>query len=359
MIKLLQLSIACSIVIVNFFALTIPFLVIAIVVYSTFLTNYIETQSFNDVIKKFVIIAGFLSSGLMLLYYCFDFIFGFLIKSNLKNCYKADKKHPQLQQIFNEAKEKFGISNAKIFIMKSKDINAFALGSFGRNIVIITQGLLNHYTNNCRNTQEFIANIKGIVGHEVSHLVNKDYLAGAILIINKRVNVGLERLVSNIFYKILAIFAKFGFAGTLINLFFKAIHKTLIYYIKVINFIIAKIQKFIFLILGRSVEYRCDRQSSEAFGGYGMASALEKLGKDSYFNLFSSHPKNKNRIKRVIKIKEKKYVNTGFFSYVLNYLTFIILILLTAFFYEKLPILFKEPLNNLSDYMSSFTTLFH
>lgn len=336
MVKILQLSFACIIVIVNFFALTIPFLTIAIFSYSSFLSQHIDQQFFYHVIQKIVIIIGFLSSSFMLIYVFFDFIFGFLVKSHLKSCYKVSKKHHLIQQIFNEAKKKFGINNAKIYIMKTKNINAFALGSFGRNIVIITQGLLNHYSSNCSNPQEFIANIKGIIGHEVSHLVNKDYLAGTILVINKKINLFLERKISNLFYKILSIFNMFGPIGSLVNLFFKILYKSLIYYIKITEIIITKIQKFIYLILGRSIEYRCDRQSAEAFGGYAISSALQKLGKDSYFNIFSSHPKNKNRIKKVVKIKEKKYINISFFSYVLNYFTFTILFFLTAFFYKKL-----------------------
>ena len=50
---------------------------------------------------------------------------------------------------------------------------------------------------------------------------------------------------------------------------------------------------------GRSIEYRCDRDSAYAVGGDSMVLGLAALGKGSYFSIFSTHPRTKNRIKKV------------------------------------------------------------
>ena len=53
---------------------------------------------------------------------------------------------------------------------------------------------------------------------------------------------------------------------------------------------------------GRSIEYRCDRESGYAVGGQSMVLGLRALGKGSYFSIFSTHPRTKSRISRVEKI---------------------------------------------------------
>ncbi len=59
------------------------------------------------------------------------------------------------------------------------------------------------------------------------------------------------------------------------------------------------IYNFLLKFLGRSIEYRCDRESAYAYGGKKMANALKLLGGRSYFSLFSTHPTTNSRIKNV------------------------------------------------------------
>ena len=84
-------------------------------------------------------------------------------------------------------KKKFGTKTVKFYISNSKEINAFAVGSFGRKAVVLTEGIINHYAENSENEEEFLLAIKSILGHEMSHLINKDFLPGILMITNQKV----------------------------------------------------------------------------------------------------------------------------------------------------------------------------
>ena len=84
--------------------------------------------------------------------------------------------------------------------------------------------------------------------------------------------------------------------------------------------------QFINKFISRSVEYRCDKQSAQAFGGYNMAKSLTLFGDSGYFTLFSTHPQTKKRIKKTLKVSRKnKIIRPLFSSSVANYLAFMTL----------------------------------
>lgn len=97
---------------------------------------------------KFVFFfAAFLVSFLMVVYLFFDFLFGFSVRSSLKNCtrYEKVKDYDFLTDLFNQVKSKFGEKNVKLYIKNSDEINAYAISSLGNRAVVLTRGIIDHY----------------------------------------------------------------------------------------------------------------------------------------------------------------------------------------------------------------------
>ena len=143
------------------------------------------------------------------------------------------------------------------------------------------------------------------MGHEHSHIINKDYFTALLLIINERANnfvSGIIQIIFTIFVRIICIIPVIGnyisiaidslynFLDFIINFFYK--------------FVILNIYKFIQLQISKSIEYRADSQGAEVVGGIEMSKALSLLGDSGYFSIFSSHPSTKSRMNNVVDIDE-------------------------------------------------------
>jgi Zn-dependent protease with chaperone function len=360
--KSFNLILVYILTIFNFTILLLPFLLAAFPFMhigedQISITKYIV---FNPKIALFSLI--FAISFLMICYLFLDFVFGFSLRASLKGCtnYKKLKNYKFLDGIFMQVKEKFDQKSVKLYIKNSNEINAFAIGGMGRKAMVLTAGIINHYHKNTTSNQEFLSSLRSIMGHEMSHLVNKDFLPGLIIITNQKVT----NFVSDILNKILrTVLWFFSFVRMRYNFF--TFIATTIYNITnsiLTSFnqkIIYNIYKFLKNVVSRSNEYRCDRQSAKAFGGKNMAFALSLLGKSGYFTLFSTHPATQRRIKRVEKVKESSaLIKPSFMNSISNLLSIIFLPIVCCYFavLSKVDLLLKSYLYQ--NYPEIYTFLF-
>lgn len=279
----------------------------------------------NDHVQKSIIsillLSVFFVSGLMLVILFFDFLFGFSVRPFLRNCinYKKDKKYRVFFETFDEIKYRFGKPNTKLLIKKSSEVNAFAIGGLGRNNIVITEGLLLHYLTQVESKEEFIKSIEGVIGHEMSHLINKDYLPGLLLTINEQATQAFSRLVYIIFNIFIRLFSIIPTVGYLVAQLVIGIYKIFDFFIFFFHkYVILNVYKFILLQISKNIEYRCDKQSAQACGGDTMALALSFLGENGYFTIFSTHPKTKQRIGKVKNVRIKGRARASLASKLMN-----------------------------------------
>jgi heat shock protein HtpX len=199
--------------------------------------------------------------------------------------------------------QKAGIPTPKVFVIPSESPNAFATGRNPEHAVVaVTQGILQ-----LMNDQE----LEGVLAHELGHVKNRDILissiaatlAGAIMML-----ASMARWA--------AIFGGFSRddddGGGVFGLLFMAI--------------LAPIAAMMIqMAISRTREYKADATAAEVTGTpYGLASALEKLGKATQripmeanpstahmfivnplsgralMHLFSTHPPLEDRISRLL-----------------------------------------------------------
>lgn len=327
--KPISLALVYILTIFNFLLLTLPFLLAIFPFMHIHGSNIVFAKyiSFNPKLAMFLLI--FIISFLMLSYLVLDFLFGISVRSSLKNCaeYDSTKDYQYLEGIFNEVKNKFGESSVKLYINHSKEINAFAVGSLGRKVIVVTDGLLEHYANNTNNDQEFLIGIRSILGHEMSHLINKDFLPGLLIITNQKVTnfvSGILMMLLKITMQIATYIRAQNRRTTSIIL---AIYNVSDWILTFFNrYVVYNLYKFLNNFLSRSIEYRADRQSAKAFGGINMAFALSMLGKSGYFTLFSTHPATQKRIKKVEVVEEKNaIIRASAISRLVNFTSLILL----------------------------------
>jgi Zn-dependent protease with chaperone function len=312
--KPLSLTLVYIITVFNFLILSLPFLVAIFPFIQIEENNIIFARyiSFNPKIAMFFLI--FIISSSMLIYLFLDFLFGFSVKMALKNCTRFDKLegYEYLNGIFGEVKNKFGEKNVKLYISKSREINAFAVGSFGRKAIVITDGLIERYANNTDCDEEFLTGIRSILGHEMSHLINKDFLPGLIIITNQKITNFASGILSILFRITMQIIAYLRINNHITAYIITSIYNITDWILTFFNrYIIYNVYQFLKNFLSRSIEYRADRQSAKAFGGINMAFTLSLLGKSGYFTLFSTHPATQRRMKKVEVVEEKNAVIKG------------------------------------------------
>lgn len=313
----------------NFLLLTIPFLLAIFPFIKIYGENVVLLNriSFNPKIAVFSII--FVISFLMMIYLFLDFIFGFSARSLLKNCKRFDKVkgYEFLDEIFEQLKFKFSCPNLKLYIEDSDEINAYAIGSMGRKNIVLTTGLLHHYLNNIPDNEKFLIAIRSILAHEMSHLINKDFLPGLLILINKKVTNLVAEILLVFFTIYLQIATKLKFQSNWISLAMLKIyhisHGILSFFSR---FVIYNLYEFLKRFFSREIEFRSDRQSAKAFGGINMAFSLSLLGNSGYFTLFSTHPSTKKRIRKVEVVEEKNaIIRPSLLSNLSNFVSIMIL----------------------------------
>lgn len=309
--KPLSLVLIYILTIFNFAILTLPFL-LAIFPFMKIDGNHVTVLhyiSFNPKLALFLLI--FIISFLMVSYLLLDFLLGFSVISSLKGCTQYDKlkDYEYLHGIFTEVKKKFGEKSVKLYIKNNDEINAFAVGSLGRKAIVLTSGLIEHYAANIEDNQEFLIAIRSIMGHEMSHLINKDFLPGLLMITNQKVTNFVSEILTTIFKTVVRLTAFFGIHNEIIASIIFTIYNISNRILTFFNhYVVYNFYEFFRKFLSRATEYRCDRQSAKAFGGISMAFALSLLGKSGYITLFSTHPATQKRMKKVEIVEEKNAV---------------------------------------------------
>lgn len=280
----------------------------------------------------------FIVSFLMLFYLFIDFLFGFSVRSSLKKCKRFEKikDYDFLSDIFEQIKTKFGDKNVHLYIKDSDEINAFAVSSFNKRAIVLTHGLIKHYLVECSDPKKFLSAIRSIMGHEMSHLINKDFLPAFLIITNQKVT----NLVSSILTKFFRLLSRIIFfipGGRSCAVLMTNLYSFTRFVLMSFNrFVVYNVYEFLRRFIGRSLEFRCDRQSAQAFGGHNMALALSMLGKSGYFTLFSTHPGTLKRIEKVKDVRAKESViGPRFADSIANYISIIFLMVISLFFAKE------------------------
>jgi Zn-dependent protease with chaperone function len=242
----------------------------------------------------------------MLLFLLFDFCFSSSIAYYAKRSILASKddKYKKISEIFGIIRKKFAVANVSLYIIKTDDINAYAVGSLRKNIVVMTTGLLKSYKDKTENnTEKFLLFLEGIMAHEMSHIANRDYFTALLLIINERATNFVSKIIwllFNFFIKIVGVVPVIGYYMAMsITSIYNALDFIIVFFYK---HIMLNIYKFIQLQISKSIEYRADEQAARVIGGQNMADALSFLGSNGYFSIFSTHPTTKQRVRNIEKI---------------------------------------------------------
>lgn len=290
-------------------------------------------------IKFAFLFLAFLVSFLMLVYLVFDFLFGFSVRAALKGCtrYEKIKDYDFLTDLFDQVKNKFGEKGVKLYIKNSDEVNAFAVSSLGSRSIVLTRGLINHYLVECPDPKMFLYALRSVIGHEMSHLVNKDFLPTFLIITNQKITNFVSGIVYIVFSFAIRAANMVPFGGNMSARMMSNTYMALNFVITAFNrFIVYNIYEMLRRFVSRSIEFRCDRQSAKAFGGQNMALALSMLGESGYFTLFSTHPKTKSRMKKVEGIKiSDSVVKPGFFDSLANYFSLMFLVIICLYFAKQ------------------------
>jgi Zn-dependent protease with chaperone function len=262
--------------------------------------RYIESLMFFS-------IAGV--SFLMLLFLFFDFCFSSSVVYYMRRSILAseDEKYKKLSEIFEVIQKKFTMTNVKLCIIKTNEVNAYAVGSLRKNVVVMTTGLIGHYKNEVEDSEKLLLSLEGILAHEISHIANRDYFTALLLIINERATHFISKIIwllFSMFINLINIVPVIGYyIATAITAVYNALNFIMEFFYK---YVMLNIYKFIQLQISKSIEYRADEQAAMVIGGQNMAYALSLLGNSGYFSIFSTHPTTKQRIRSVEKIKIKE-----------------------------------------------------
>ncbi len=321
-----------------------------------------------SVYQKIILVVSlviFLVSFLMLFYLLLDFLFGFSMRSALKNCvgYQKVKDYDFLSGIFDQVKDKFGEKSVKLYVKNSNEINAYAVSSMGGKAIVLTRGLIDHYLKLCQDPKTFLYSLRSIMGHEMSHLVNKDFLPAFLIINNQKVTNLVSSLLHMVFIYTNKITRLLPYGGKTSARMIDDLYTLFNFLITSFNrFIVYNIYEFLRRFISRSIEYRADFQSARAFGGASMARALSMLGDSGYFTLFSTHPQTKRRINKVQNIKiSDSIVRPRFTDALSNYISLMMLVIICLYFAKKagVDLLVRQYIRNHEAIHAKLFTLWH
>lgn len=320
--KSFSFLLVCFLSVCNFTLVFTPFLLVLF-----FITTSIPSL-IQNLVTALQFIALFVNAG-MIFYLMCDYMFGFSIKRIIKKCTLC-KKEPEyafLDYIFEEVKKKFCMPNAMLLIKNSNEVNAFAVASSRRKYVVLTRGIVHQMSKAANNPQEFKDAICAIMGHEMAHLANKDFLPGLLIAANRSITSKLNVVSLRVFGLFISIIKIVPFIGRkiawVLNFFSLKLHAFTHWFYRNV---VMRFYIFLKRWIGRGIEYRCDYESARAFGSEGMIKALEFLGdKYNYFSIFSTHPTIARRIKSLADVKtlpKEKPLKLSIFTRFSNNLVF-------------------------------------
>ncbi|NDK07748.1 protease HtpX [Candidatus Gracilibacteria bacterium] len=175
-----------------------------------------------------------------------------------KNLFDLSKKERLFYDVVYDLAAKNRIKMPEIGIYDSPELNAFATGaSKNSSLVAVSSGLLNRMNEN---------EIKGVVGHEMAHILNGDMVTMVLLqgIINTFV-VFLSRVLANI---IDSYFSREESSGPSWIYFVSSI---------VLDIVLGLLASLIVMWFSRHREFKADEGSSNLVGKENMIAGLEAL----------------------------------------------------------------------------------
>ncbi len=210
---------------------------------------------------------------------------------------------PGLYRMVQRLAQKAGIPTPRVYVIPSASPNAFATGRNPEHAVVaVTDGILRLMSDE---------ELEGVLAHELGHVRNRDILIGSIA-----ATLAGAIMILGSMARWAAIFGGFSRdedeGGGIFGLLFMAIVAPLA-------------AMLIQMAISRTREYKADASAAELTGTpYGLANALEKLGKAtqripmqatpstahmfivnplsgrSLMKLFSTHPPLEDRIRRLL-----------------------------------------------------------
>ena len=295
--KLISFFVAYILTLINFIFVLSPFGILLI----------FNDKMINENLISIFYLFIFVSSLLMLILLIINYLFNSAVRKCKKtyiNCSKNKEKFGILLALFNKEKHMFSIDNVCLLIQDTKTVNAYAVGGFRENCIVITTGIMELCKKNSKNDTDYYELLSGIIGHELSHIINKDFFPSLLIITSNKVN----KTISFIIFMVLNILSKIvsfiPIVGLIASNLFIGIYSFINFFINFFyNYIFMPFYRFIQLQISKNIEYRADVQSAKYCGGDIMSKTLSILGDNGFFNIFSTHPKITNRIKKVNLIK--------------------------------------------------------
>lgn len=266
----------------------------------------IPSEKISYIIILLWIIALFFVNLVICIYIILDCFIGITVKKYSQNASNIIhlQNYSDLASLFQKLKIKFNAPKVYLYIQNSDAINAYALGSLMQSRIILTTGILKILKTQYAQEEDYKKAILGILGHEMSHIVNMDFIPGLFTYsIEKAI-----RIISAIFYKIIAISLRIlsfvPLLGKLSLVSWKYTYKFInyIFYDTLYKTILVPVDSSLKLIFSRYTEYRADRDSAKASGGEVMMKALNAIDlqqKNAWKSIFSTHPATKWRVKKV------------------------------------------------------------
>lgn len=301
----------------------IHFMIVAIPFYMAIipLIKYVKENNIiylpNDLFT-YIIIGMF---SISIIYLLIDLIFGFTVEQVIQNTKEIKKLNnfKLEQELFEEVIEKFDIKNVKFMIEESNEINAYAVASFRKKYVVITTSILKHILNSFETEEERKDALKGLIGHELSHLINWDFLPNLILISGENVSIHVQKFFSLFLNVLIVLFRIIPILGAFLSLITVYTYNFLSYFMTYsYKLLIRPTYNLFERFLSRRIEYRCDYQSAQALNWQSMyliLYSLLSLDGNTYHSPFSTHPNTISRILNIYNIKNsKKRISVNFIS---------------------------------------------
>nr|MDD3719798.1 protease HtpX [Candidatus Gracilibacteria bacterium] len=226
-----------------------------------------------------------------------------IVLINQNDLYNLSSKEKLLYDLVFDLSNRSGIKMPEVGIYESSDPNAFATGATkNSSLVAVSTGLLNMMNEN---------EIKGVIGHEMSHILSGDMVTMTLLqgVVNTFV-VFLSRVIANLAD---SYFRRGNDSGGV----------SWIYYVVsiLLDIVLGILASIIVMGFSRYREYRADEGSSRFVGKENMIAGLEALKrmyefasddksklatmkintkhKGGLFALFASHPDLDDRIENL------------------------------------------------------------
>ncbi|MBM5783047.1 MAG: hypothetical protein FJ368_06495, partial [Pelagibacterales bacterium] len=256
--KPISLILVYIVTIINIFVIFSPFLALVIPFVDVQNSTIVLNSGLYQKIKFAACFVLFLTSFLMLIYLMLDLLFGFSVRSSLKNCIRHEKlkDYDFLSGVFDQVKNKFGEKSVRLYVKNSNEINAYAVSSFGTKAIVLTSGLINHYLMQCQDAKKFLYMLRSIMGHEMSHLINKDFLPTFLIITNQKVTNFISSFIKIIFIFISRILSLMPYGGRTSSSLMIDVYNISSYFLTAFNrFIVYGIYEFLRRFIGRNIEY--------------------------------------------------------------------------------------------------------